>query len=83
MSVLGDMAKVYKDMPDMWGMFSETGGDVSGEEDNPISSTREALEGPYTMKWLESIRAENTALYERDVFEVVRKSKRAHLLSTQ
>ncbi len=37
-SVLGDVAKVYKDV---CGMFAETGGDATVEEGNP-TSTREA-----------------------------------------
>ncbi len=42
-SVLGDVVKVYKDV---CGMFSKTGGDAKVEEGN-LTSTREALEGPY------------------------------------
>jgi hypothetical protein len=42
-----------------------------------------ALEGPYRDEWIESIHAENTALHEREVFEVVRKPRGAHLLSSR
>jgi len=78
-SVLGDVAKAYKDV---CGMFAETGGNATVEEGNP-TSTREALEGPYKDEWMKSIQAKNAALYEREVFEVVRKPKGAHLLSSR
>jgi hypothetical protein len=78
-SVLGDVAKVYKDV---CGMLSETRGDTTKQEENP-TSTRMALDGPYRDEWIESIHAENTALHEREVFEVARKPRGTHLLSSR
>jgi hypothetical protein len=46
---------------------------------NILNNYREAFEGPYKNEWMESIQAENIALYEREVFEVVHKPKGSHL----
>ncbi len=54
-------------------MMSATVGDVEKETDP--SSTNEALAGSHRREWEESIDAENRALYNRQVFEVVRKAK--------
>jgi hypothetical protein len=57
-------------------MMVETG---NNNEPDP-TSTREALKGPHSREWRESMEAENRALNERDVFEVVRRPHRARIL---
>ncbi len=74
---VGDVAKAYKDV---CGMFSETG--VMLRKGKVTRPQHEKLWKDPTMDCMESIEAENTAFYEREVFEVVRKPKRAHLLSS-
>ena len=74
----GDGAKVYQSVCNM---FSDTGG---GEEEelDPIS-TYGALNGPWGQDWAASIEAENQALFDRDVFEVVDKPPGVHLLKSR
>ncbi len=54
-------------MPKCTAMMAETGG--ANDEPDP-TSTREALEGPHSREWQESMDVENQALNEREVFEV-------------
>jgi hypothetical protein len=72
---IGDSAKVYYDV---CAMMAEIGESVNDEPDP--TSTREALEGPHRREWQESMEAENEALNEREVFEVVRRPSGARML---
>jgi hypothetical protein len=58
-------------------MMAETG-DASDEPDP--TSTKEALEEPYSREWQESMDVENKALNEREVFEIVRRPHGARML---
>jgi hypothetical protein len=72
--VIGDSAKVYYDVR---AMMAET-----GENNEPdYTSTREALEGPHSRDWQESMDdAKNRALNECELFEVVRRPVGARML---
>jgi hypothetical protein len=78
---LGDIGDTSTVCKDVCKMMSATVGDVEKEIDP--SSTNEALAGSHRREWEESIDAENRALYDRQVFEVVRKPKGVHLLGSR
>ena len=79
-SSLGDIGSSRDIYKDVCNMFSESGGDAEDEKDP--ASTKEALNGARSKEWQESIDAENRALYDREVFDVIERPEELGLLNT-